>query len=155
MFISLLLLKTLRTFDHVTTGRRCVLLSLLNRQRTDIRWMCQLFGSRWTASRDALKRTVLSAFSLALWPTESKTYVRPLQSSQVKRTAQNSMNEFIIRKLSPLAVVDFRGSTKIWNPESGNGNGITETETETEYGICERRFQAIDLKKRILAMTMK
>ena len=29
------------------------------------------------------------------------------------------------------------GSTKTWNPESGNGNGITETETETEteYGI--------------------
>ena len=25
------------------------------------------------------------------------------------------------------------GSTKTWNPESGNGNGITET--ETEYGI--------------------
>ena len=38
-----------------------------------------------------------------------------------------------------------RGSTKTWNPQSGNGNGITET--ETEYGICERRFQAIDLKK--------
>ena len=35
--------------------------------------------------------------------------------------------------------------------ESGNGNGITETETETEteYVICERRFQAIDLKKNI------
>ena len=47
------------------------------------------------------------------------------------------------------------GSTKTRNPESGNGNGIAETETETEYGICERRFQAIDLKKRILAMTMK
>ena len=47
------------------------------------------------------------------------------------------------------------GSTKIRNPESRNGNGIAETETETEYGICERRFQAIDLKKRILAMTMK
>ena len=31
-----------------------------------------------------------------------------LQSSQVKRTSQNSTNEFIIRKLSPLAVVDFR-----------------------------------------------
>ena len=31
-----------------------------------------------------------------------------LQSSQVKRTPQNSTNEFIIRKLSPLAVVDFR-----------------------------------------------
>ena len=44
------------------------------------------------------------------------------------------------------------GSTKTWNPESGNGNGITET--ETEYGICERRFQAIDLKK-ILVMTIK
>ena len=41
----------------------------------------------------------------------------------------------------------------IRNPESGNGNGITET--ETEYGICERRFQAIDLKEGILAMTMK
>ena len=27
-----------------------------------------------------------------------------LQSSQVKRTPQNSINEFIIRKLSPLAV---------------------------------------------------
>ena len=42
------------------------------------------------------------------------------------------------------------GSTKTWNPESGNGNGITET----EYGIRERRFQAIDLKK-MLAMTIK
>ena len=34
--------------------------------------------------------------------------------------------------------------------ESGirNENGIKETETETEYGIRERRFQAIDLKKK-------
>ena len=49
------------------------------------------------------------------------------------------------------------GSTKTQNPESRNGNGITETEmetememeteTDTEYRICERRFQAIDLKK--------
>ena len=39
------------------------------------------------------------------------------------------------------------GSPKTRNPESGNGNGITETETETEYGIRERRFQAIELKK--------
>ena len=31
-----------------------------------------------------------------------------LQSSQVKRTPQNAINEFIIRKLSPLAVVDVR-----------------------------------------------
>ena len=31
-----------------------------------------------------------------------------LQSSQVKRTPQNSTNEFIIRKFSSLAVVDFR-----------------------------------------------
>ena len=29
-----------------------------------------------------------------------------------------------------------------------SGNGITETETETEYGICERRFQVIDLKEK-------
>ena len=31
-----------------------------------------------------------------------------LQSSQVKRTPQNAISEFIIRKLSPLAVVDVR-----------------------------------------------
>ena len=31
-----------------------------------------------------------------------------LQSSQVKRSPKNSINEFIIRKLSPLAVADFR-----------------------------------------------
>ena len=28
-------------------------------------------------------------------------------------------------------------------------------ETETEYGIYERRFQGIDLKKNILAVTIK
>ena len=39
----------------------------------------------------------------------------------------------------------------IRNPESANGI----TESETEYGICERRFQAIDLKKKMLAMTIK
>ena len=27
-------------------------------------------------------------------------------------------------------------------------SGIRNPETETEYGICERRFQAIDLKKK-------
>ena len=36
--------------------------------------------------------------------------------------------------------------------ESGIRNPETKTETqmetETEYGICEKRFQAIDLKKR-------
>ena len=37
------------------------------------------------------------------------------------------------------------GSTKTCNLESGNGNEITET----EYGIRERRFQAIDLKKNV------
>ena len=44
---------------------------------------------------------------------------------------------------------DRDGSTKTWNPESGNGNGVTET--ETEYGIRERRFQAIDLKKKYIS----
>ena len=38
---------------------------------------CQLVRD-WTASRDALIRTFLSAFCLALLQTESKTYVRPL-----------------------------------------------------------------------------
>ena len=51
---------------------------------------------------------------------------------------------------------DGNGSTKTWNPESGNGNGVTETETEygirnTESGIRERRFQAIDLKKKYIS----
>ena len=31
-----------------------------------------------------------------------------LQSSQVKRTLQDFIDEFIIRKLNPLVVVDFR-----------------------------------------------
>ena len=39
----------------------------------------------------------------------------------------------------------------IRNPESGIRNPETETETqmetETKYGICEKRFQAIDFKK--------
>ena len=41
----------------------------------------------------------------------------------------------------------------IRNPETewNHGNGITET----EYGIRERRFQTIDLKKKMLAMTIK
>ena len=44
-----------------------------------------------------------------LWDeTDFFIFFRYLQSSQVKRTPQNSINEFIIRKLSPLAVVDFR-----------------------------------------------
>ena len=37
--------------------------------------------------------------------------------------------------------------------ESGIRNPEMETETETEYGIRERRFQAVDLKKKMLAMT--
>ena len=48
----------------------------------------------------------------------------------------------------------FNSSTKTRNPDSGNG--IMETETEMEYGIHERRFQAIDSKKKKkLAMTIK
>ena len=69
-----------------------------------------------------------------------------LKSLDISREAVTKMS---------LEKLVFSGSTKTRNPESGNGNGITETETETEYGICERRFQAIDLKKIILAMTMK
>ena len=36
-----------------------------------------------------------------------RMFEKELQSSQVKRTPQNAVNEFITRKLSPLAVVDF------------------------------------------------
>ena len=35
--------------------------------------------------------------------------------------------------------------------ESGIRNPEMETETETEYGIRERRFQAVDLKKKIVS----
>ena len=39
---------------------------------------------------------------------ENEWYIYDLQSSQVKRTPQDAINEFIIRKLNPLVVVDFR-----------------------------------------------
>ena len=39
---------------------------------------------------------------------KSKTQETGLQSNQVKRTPQESINEFIIQKLNPLLVVDFR-----------------------------------------------
>ena len=35
-------------------------------------------------------------------------FLENLQSNQVKRTPQESINEFIIQKLNPLLVVDFR-----------------------------------------------
>ena len=35
-------------------------------------------------------------------------FATSLQSSQVKRTPQGPINEFIIRRLNPLVVVDFR-----------------------------------------------
>ena len=41
-------------------------------------------------------------------PTESQTNMGLLQSNKVKRTPQESINEFIIQKLNPLPVVDFR-----------------------------------------------
>ena len=34
--------------------------------------------------------------------------LRPPQSNQVKRTPQESINEFVIQKLNPLLVVEFR-----------------------------------------------
>ena len=44
-----------------------------------------------------------------LWDyTQSVSPYQPLQSNQVKRTPQESNNEFIIPKLNPLLVVDFR-----------------------------------------------
>ena len=40
-------------------------------------------------------------------------------------------------ELSMFDMCAFKGSTKTWNPESGNG--ITETETETESGKEESK----------------
>ena len=39
---------------------------------------------------------------------QEKHPVMELHSSQVKRTPQDSINEFIIQKLNPLVLVDFR-----------------------------------------------
>ena len=39
---------------------------------------------------------------------KSETQETGLQSNQVKRTPQEAINEFIIQKLNPLLVVDFR-----------------------------------------------
>ena len=42
------------------------------------------------------------------------------------------------------------GSTKTWNPESGirKWKRKRKRKRNTEYGIRERRFQAVDLKKK-------
>ena len=44
---------------------------------------------------------------------------------------------------NPVEALIFSGSTKTWNPESGNVNGITETETERnkESNINDRKFK--------------
>ena len=41
-----------------------------------------------------------------VWKTQLS--ILALQSNQVKRTPQECINEFIIQKLNPLLVVDFR-----------------------------------------------
>ena len=48
-----------------------------------------------------------------------------------------------ILDLAKLSGNSYFGSTKTRNSEFGNGNG-----NGTEYGIRERRFQAMDLKKK-------
>ena len=45
---------------------------------------------------------------LPLQKIEMSFYYKNLQSNQVKRTPQESVNEFIIQKLNPLLVADFR-----------------------------------------------
>ena len=50
----------------------------------------------------------LSYIASILFANVNFTHVPKLQSNQVKRTPQESINEFIIQKLNPLLVVDFR-----------------------------------------------
>ena len=50
-----------------------------------------------------------------------------------------------ILDLAKLSGNSYFGSTKTRNPELGNGNGNGNGK---EYGIRERRFQAMDLKKK-------
>ena len=54
---------------------------------------------------------LLGSGGLDLFVVQSLTNMDPyhkLQSSHLKRTPQDSINEFIIRKLNPLVLVDFR-----------------------------------------------
>ena len=52
--------------------------------------------------------TKLSLFLDNNWTTTVYVEEKLLQLSQVKRTPKDYINEFIIRKLNPLVVVDFR-----------------------------------------------
>ena len=52
-----------------------------------------------------------------------------------------------ILDLAKLSGNSYFGSTKTRNSEFGNGNG-NGNGNGTEYGIRERRFQAMDLKKK-------
>ena len=56
-------------------------------------------------TNDSRSDMILSKESFTNLKIHSEDVV--LQSGQVKRTPQTSVNEFIIQKLSPLAVVDF------------------------------------------------
>ena len=69
---------------------------------------CTMYGCAaplkyyWTMSFVPFRKKVFQCSSpeKQCWP--------PLKSSQVKRTPQASIDEFVIRKLNPLVVVDFR-----------------------------------------------
>ena len=55
----------------------------------------------------------LQVFKISLWQKPRSIFSLPndfiqLQSSQVKRTPQGPFNEFVIQKLNPSVVVDFR-----------------------------------------------
>ena len=63
-----------------------------------------------TIKKKKLIRATLLASKLQIHERniENEWYIYDLQSSQVKRTPQDAINEFIIRKLNTLVVVDFR-----------------------------------------------
>ena len=66
-------------------------------------------GLIWSTSVDKTHSCDFVSLKITnTWNIENEWFIYDLQSSQVKRTQQDAINEFIIRKLNPLVVVDFR-----------------------------------------------
>ena len=57
---------------------------------------------------DHFESVVNLPYKSEIWFCRRGKFVGVLQSNQVKRTPQEAINEFIIQKLNPLLVVDFR-----------------------------------------------
>ena len=71
-------------------------------------WLGSKVGQACQGTSAGLARIKLQGLHTCSGFTLSGQSYRILQSSQVKRTPQDAINEFIIQKSNPLVVVDFR-----------------------------------------------